>query len=138
MESRKSTPISAASLDALAKRRLSMASRGPGRGQHEALATARSVIEIMESDGMKLEDSINLSHLVRLMKIFNVGVGVAWGVVFDFLHICAQEADENGSDGLDIDEFRNAFGEILGKGKDAHEVKKKIQTPITLISNNIF
>ena len=90
MESGKSTPISAASLDALAKRRLSMASRGPGRGQHEALATARSVIEIMESDGMKLEDSINLSHLVRLMKIFNVGVGVAWGVVFDFLHISAR------------------------------------------------
>ena len=33
-----------------------------------------------------------------------------------------QEADENGSDGLDIDEFRTAFGQILGKGKNDQQV----------------
>ena len=33
-----------------------------------------------------------------------------------------QEADENGSDGLDIDEFRTAFGQILGKGKKDQQV----------------
>lgn len=34
-----------------------------------------------------------------------------------------QEADENGSDGLDIDEFRTAFGQILGKGKNDQQVR---------------
>lgn len=33
-----------------------------------------------------------------------------------------QEADENGSDGLDIDEFKAAFGQILGKGKKDQQV----------------
>ena len=33
-----------------------------------------------------------------------------------------QEADENGSDGLDIDEFKTAFGEILGQGKSDQQV----------------
>lgn len=33
-----------------------------------------------------------------------------------------QEADENGSDGLDIDEFRAAFGQILGKGKNDQQM----------------
>ena len=33
-----------------------------------------------------------------------------------------QAADENGSDGLDIDEFRAAFGQILGKGKKDQQV----------------
>lgn len=33
-----------------------------------------------------------------------------------------KEADENGSDGLDIDEFRAAFGQILGKGKNDQQV----------------
>ena len=33
-----------------------------------------------------------------------------------------QTADENGSDGLDIDEFRAAFGQILGKGKNDQQV----------------
>lgn len=37
------------------------------------------------------------------------------------MHI--KEADENGSDGLDIDEFRAAFGQILGKGKNDQQVK---------------
>ena len=39
------------------------------------------------------------------------------------MHIHIKEADENGSDGLDIDEFRAAFGQILGKGKNDHQVK---------------
>ncbi len=51
----------------------------------------------------KLEDQINLQHLVELMRIFH-------------------EADENGSDGLDIDEFRAAFGHILGKGKNDQQM----------------
>lgn len=38
-----------------------------------------------------------------------------------YMHI--KEADENGSDGLDIDEFRAAFGQILGKGKNDQQVK---------------
>ena len=33
-----------------------------------------------------------------------------------------QKADENGSDGLDIDEFKSAFGEILGQGKSDQQV----------------
>ena len=33
-----------------------------------------------------------------------------------------QEADENGSDGLDIDEFKAAFGQILGKGKNEQQM----------------
>ena len=33
-----------------------------------------------------------------------------------------QEADENGSDGLDIDEFKEAFGHILGVGKNKHQM----------------
>ena len=33
-----------------------------------------------------------------------------------------QAADENGSDGLDVDEFRAAFGQILGKGKKDQQV----------------
>ena len=33
-----------------------------------------------------------------------------------------QEADENGSDGLDIEEFRAAFGQILGKGKNDQQM----------------
>lgn len=37
-----------------------------------------------------------------------------------------QEADENGSDGLDIDEFRTAFGQILGKGKNDQQVLQVI------------
>lgn len=40
------------------------------------------------------------------------------------MHIHVKEADENGSDGLDIDEFRAAFGQILGKGKNDHQVKE--------------
>ena len=46
------------------------------------------------------------------------------------MHVCSwrscsfpwQEADENGSDGLDIDEFKAAFGQILGKGKKDQQV----------------
>ena len=51
----------------------------------------------------KLEDQINLQHLVELMRIFH-------------------EADENGSDGLDVDEFRAAFGQILGAGKNDQQM----------------
>lgn len=43
---------------------------------------------------------------------------------FFLMHIHVKEADENGSDGLDIDEFRAAFGQILGKGKNDHQVKE--------------
>ena len=39
------------------------------------------------------------------------------------LPLLLQEADENGSDGLDIDEFRAAFGQILGKGKNDQQVQ---------------
>ena len=39
-----------------------------------------------------------------------------------------QEADENGSDGLDIDEFKAAFGQILGKGKKDQQVHTHTHT----------
>ncbi len=51
----------------------------------------------------KLEDQINMQHLVELMRIFH-------------------EADENGSDGLDIDEFRASFGQILGNEKNDQQM----------------
>jgi hypothetical protein len=73
------------------------------RGAQKGVATTRSVMGMAERNDLKLEDEINLSHLTELMKIFH-------------------EADENGSDGLDIDEFQNAFGEILGKGKDERQM----------------
>lgn len=43
---------------------------------------------------------------------------------FSCLSVCflTKEADENGSDGLDIDEFRSAFGQILGKGKNDQQM----------------
>ncbi|XP_062516095.1 WD repeat-containing protein on Y chromosome-like isoform X2 [Corticium candelabrum] len=56
-----------------------------------------------ESDDAKLEDEINLFHLKMLMETF-------------------QQADENGSNGLDVDEFCLAFGDILGKGKNRQQM----------------
>ena len=44
---------------------------------------------------------------------------------------CSQEADENGSDGLDIEEFRAAFGQILGKGKDDQKVLRAASTAVS-------
>ena len=44
-----------------------------------------------------------------------------------------QEADENGSDGLDIDEFRTAFGQILGKGKNDQQVLQIITVIVLVI-----
>lgn len=44
-----------------------------------------------------------------------------------------QEADENGSDGLDIDEFRTAFGQILGKGKNDQQVLQIIAMIVLVI-----
>ena len=41
--------------------------------------------------------------------------------LFNCIHVL-QEADENGSDGLDMDEFRAAFGQILGKGKNDQQM----------------
>ena len=42
-----------------------------------------------------------------------------------YARVCVrtQKADENGSDGLDIDEFKSAFGEILGQGKSDQQVR---------------
>lgn len=50
-------------------------------------------------------------------NLHNIYAGYVWHVID-----CSQEADENGSDGLDIDEFKAAFGQILGKGKNEQQM----------------
>ncbi len=76
-------------------------------------AATRHGMQSVESEELaksnKLEDQINLQHLVELMRVFN-------------------EASEKG---LNINEFRTAFNKILGKEKNDEQITimfKKIDT----------
>lgn len=76
-------------------------------------SAARNGLRSVESEELakskKLEDQINLHHLIALMKIF----------------------DEGNEKGLDINEFRAAFNKILGKETNDEQITimfKKIDT----------